>query len=245
VSQGAGTVSAVTIETRFQGLPGVAFGGYVAGLVARSLTGPGRVDFRMPAPFERRLLLVHAPDEVRLLDKDRLLASACSQTLEVTAPDFPSWDEAGEAGAAFPRDGDVSYPECFGCGPRRRPGDGLRVFVGPVADRSLVAGIWTPSVSFADSTGSVRPEFVWAALDCPGGWARRRFLGIPEAGVTAYLAADLQHPIRASQPYLVIGWPIRREGRKAWVGALISDAVGRVHVVSEALWLDRTTASET
>ncbi len=48
-----------------------------------------------------------------------------------------------------------------------QPGDGLRIFPGPVAGRPVWAAPWTPDASVTDGSGRVRPEVVWAALDCP------------------------------------------------------------------------------
>ena len=36
---------------------------------------------------------------------------------------------------------DHRYPTCFVCGPERAQGDGLRIFTGPVEDKSLVATV--------------------------------------------------------------------------------------------------------
>ena len=33
-----------------------------------------------------------------------------------------------------------------------------------------VACVWTPDDSVLDGAGLVRPEIVWAVLDCPSGW---------------------------------------------------------------------------
>jgi hypothetical protein len=68
---------------------------------------------------------------------------------------------------AAPADGVIDH--CFVCG--RARDDGFCVFPGPVAGTDLVASPWTPPTWAADEDGLVRPEFVWAALDCPGYFA--------------------------------------------------------------------------
>ena len=70
------------------------------------------------------------------------------------------------------------FPACFVCGPDRAPGDGLRIFPGPLADRPLWAAPWTPDPSVTDVGGRVRPEVVWAALDCPSGIAAAEAAGL-------------------------------------------------------------------
>jgi hypothetical protein len=64
---------------------------------------------------------------------------------------------------------DPLFPDCFVCGTVRQPGDGLRIFPGPVPGRRLWAAPWTPDSSVAGTDGRVRPEVAWAALDCPSG----------------------------------------------------------------------------
>ena len=39
------------------------------------------------------------------------------------------------------------FPTCFGCGTGREPGDGLRIFPGPVRGRARCAATWTPHPS--------------------------------------------------------------------------------------------------
>ena len=41
------------------------------------------------------------------------------------------------------------------------------MFAGAVDGRDVVASPWTPPSWTADDTGRVRPELVWAVLDCP------------------------------------------------------------------------------
>jgi hypothetical protein len=71
------------------------------------------------------------------------------------------------------------------CGPARRPGDGLRILPGPVARRPLWAAPWTPDPSVDSAGGTVRPEVVWAARDCPSGLAASSALLGPRGQVPA------------------------------------------------------------
>ena len=54
--------------------------------------------------------------------------------------------------------------------PKREPGDGLRIFPGPLGNKG-VAATWTPDASLCDTSGKVKPEFLWSALDCPGAFS--------------------------------------------------------------------------
>ena len=59
--------------------------------------------------------------------------------------------------------------------------------------RELVAAMWSPSASFATGNGELLPMYVWSALDCPGGRARRQFIS-SEPAVTAYLTVQQKAP---------------------------------------------------
>src|SRR5205814_4453606 len=61
------------------------------------------------------------------------------------------------------------FPTCFVCGPQRDVGDGLRILVARLDGQDLSADLWVPDAGLAGPDGTVRPEFVWAALDCPSG----------------------------------------------------------------------------
>jgi hypothetical protein len=56
---------------------------------------------------------------------------------------------------------------CFVCGRNRKEGEGLHIHCGRLGDRLEAAAVWTPHANFDDGHGYVRPEYVWAALDCP------------------------------------------------------------------------------
>ncbi len=72
---------------------------------------------------------------------------------------------------------DPVFPDCFVCGMGRGPGDGLRIFPGPLAGRPFWAAPWTPDPSVTGAGGRVRPEVVWAALDCLSGIAAAEAAG--------------------------------------------------------------------
>lgn len=57
--------------------------------------------------------------------------------------------EAAAGGARY--FADTLFPTCFGCGMSRAPGDGLRIFPGPVPGRDLWAAPWTPDPAVGDA----------------------------------------------------------------------------------------------
>jgi hypothetical protein len=80
----------------------------------------------------------------------------------------------------------------------------------------------------------VRPEFVWAALDCPATFAALLEEGV-SLGVLARLSARIDAPVQVGREHVVIGWPTGAEGRKAHAGAAVLSAGGAVLAAAQAL----------
>jgi acyl-coenzyme A thioesterase PaaI-like protein len=97
-----------------------------------------------------------------------------------------------------------------------------------------VAATWTPDETVTDDEGLVRPEFLWAALDCPGYFAAEEHAGMALLG---RMSAVLHRRVRAGEPLVVTGWPIDSEGRKHWVGSALHDAKGELVAVAKATWI--------
>jgi len=95
------------------------------------------------------------------------------------------------------------FPDCFVCGMNRRPGDGLRIFPGPVTGQGLWAAPWKPDPSVAGPDGRVRPEVVWAALDCPGYFAARSD-GVPM--LLGEFNAHVDRRVHISESCVIVGW---------------------------------------
>jgi hypothetical protein len=227
----------VVIDAHICGLPGVGFGGYVAGLLAAELGVPAKVNFLRPAPLGIELCIEHdLAGETTLLDGDIVFAVGRPHETSHGHPAPPTWEEAVQASEAYVAMPENEYPNCFGCGPAMPEGEGMRVFTGPIRGHDLVAAAWSPSDAFAGANGALLPTYVWSALDGPGGRARRHFLS-SEPAVTAYLAVQQEVPILAGRPYVVTGWPIRQDGRKSFVGMAIFDRDGGLCAVGEALWI--------
>jgi hypothetical protein len=231
-----------TISNHIHGFPNVGFGGYVAGLVGEGLHESAKVDFHRLAPIGTELTLkVSHSGEGALFQAETLLAEAHRYRLTHDSPTPTTWDQAVEATRDYLTLMSIDYPTCFGCGPLMDEGRGLRIFTGAIKNRDVVAAAWTPSPAFASEGGELRPEYVWSALDCPGGWARKRFIS-DEAAVTAYLAREQSAPVHTGMPHIVMGWPIHQEGRKTLVGMAIFDRGGNICVRGEALWITHSPA---
>lgn len=236
-------ISELRIDRRFCGPPDSGNGGYTCGLVAAAVPGPAEVTLRRPPPLDTPLRVEQSGDGVRVLDGDELVAegAAASADLGVDVPDPVGIGAAGRAAARSPlheHPEDHPFPTCFVCGPQRTQGDGLRILVGPVTGRDLAAAAWTPGADLAGDDGVVRPEFVWAALDCSGGvgsWLVEPLDGNPY--VLGRFAVRTPGDVRAGEPHAVAGWRIGREGRKLTAGSAIFTAAGDVAGVARATWI--------
>ncbi len=230
----------IAIAERFCGPPGTANGGYLAGVLARGLSGAVEVTLRAAAPLATPLLVGDGADGARLLTHAGTeLARAVRTTLALEVPALPDPDlvaaHAGDCRAMrthpFPRD--------FVCGPERDAGDGLRIFPGVVPGSDRVAALWTPDPSLCDASGNVAPEFLWAALDSPSSFP----LLEPESAralepmVLGRLCVALDGRVRAGERVLVLAWPIALEGRRGVAGAALIAEPGRVVGRARATWI--------
>jgi hypothetical protein len=171
-----------------------------------------------------------------VLDRATLIADARSvPEVDVEVPARVSPDEARRATAGYRGRSDGVFSRCFVCGRARE--DAFGVFAGAVEGRELVASPWTPPSWAADANGSVRPEFVWAVLDCPTYFALYTE-GVPPMSVLGRLTARIAARPLAGQEYVVIGWPIEREGRKHHAGAAVLSGDGEPLAVARALLVE-------
>ena len=230
------------IERRFRGPAASANGGYTCGRLAALVAASAvEVTLRAPPPLERPLRVEHRGDRVLLLDESKLVAEAVAAPapVELEVPRSVTVAEAAAAEAAA-SDDEHAFPECFVCGPAREPGDALRLRPGRLGDEELVAAVWAPHPSLAGEDGSVRREFVWAALDCPGAFA------VEGTGrgmtVLGRLAARIDEPPRVGGEYVVLGWPRGGEGRKHEAGTALLAPTGQVLAYAQAVWIEPRAA---
>jgi hypothetical protein len=76
---------------------------------------------------------------------------------------------------------------------------------------------------------------VWAALDCPSGWAVDEFSR--EGVLLGRLAARLVDPVEPGRPHVVVGWPLGADGRKRYAGSAILTTEGRPCAYARSTWL--------
>jgi hypothetical protein len=234
----------ITIAPRFCGPPNSGNGGYVCGLIAGYLDEPAEITLRLPPPLNKRLA-VEMDDQgsVRVADGDSLIAEATSLAgnlgLQLPAPVSVTQAQAASAQSPLRLHPEAHpFPTCFVCGPQREPDDGLRICVGPVPSTELWADVWYPGAEFADAAGHIRPEFVWAALDCPGGVAALQ--GAVTDGnmyLLGRLAACQYGPVAAGEPHVVVGWRVAAQGRKVLAGSALFAGSGQAVAAALATWI--------
>jgi hypothetical protein len=236
-------VTDVVISQRFNGPPGSGHGGYTSGLLAAALgSGAVVVTLRRPPPVEQALQLSVVDGTATLRDGDVVIAEATAADADSVAVDLPdpvSFEDAAKAAQEFDVEdyiGRHPFPTCFGCGPRRDPGDGLRIF--PVsAAAGVVTCPWVPDGSLAGADGRVDPVFLWAAMDCPSGLSRFDEGAEETAAVLGRMAAVVQRPPAIGEELVVAGWSVGLDGRKRTAGSAVWSAEGEVLAHSRTTWI--------
>lgn len=245
----AGLHAVLTVPERFRGPEGTANGGWLAGTLANALTGGGHdspveVTLHRPVPLETPLTVAHVGNTVALCDGDRHLVEAIPVAETLTPPPFVPFIDAARAEAGFAGLSRHPIAGCFACGVRE-PGDGLRIFPGPIAGTGLVAAGWRVPVNVTDEDGIVPDSMIWAVLDCVTGWVN---FGDPEAA-----AEDQQQPVESALlgrltgqvfrrvyplgTYSVVARAAGREGRKLFGESAVYEVDGTLVAAAKATWI--------
>ncbi|MGH8250232.1 MAG: hypothetical protein ACREVI_05970 [Steroidobacteraceae bacterium] len=227
----------LVIGHRFRGPPQSGNGGYTSGMLAAAAATPVEVRLMRPPPLDRPLEIREDAANACLLlfDGEETVASASPKTFDLVVPQPPAYAEALAAVHGYEGFREHTYPGCFVCGPERGRGDGLRIFASPIEGRGLCAAAWLPDSSLAGAGGKVRPEFMWAALDCPGFFAS----GSAARGVLLGLyAARIDRCVRVGEACIVIGWPLGHDGRKHHTGTAVFDVAGELCGRAIATWIE-------
>jgi hypothetical protein len=230
------------ISSRFRGPACSGNGGYVCGRIAAYAGGPVTVTLRQPPPLAAPMTVEPGDEGSLRVRHDRTLIAEATPSPVPPALEIPGPVSMAEARTAAGRAQyfrDPVFPDCFVCGMSRRPGDGLRIFPGPVPGRELWAAPWTPDASVAGPDGSLRPEVAWAALDCPSGIAAAEHAGLGRdtAIVLGRMTASLPALPAPGDQCRVIAWPDGGDGRKLIAGSALLGPGGEVLAVARAVWI--------
>ena len=239
----------IAVGRRFRGPDvggGTGNGGYVCGLVALA-AGPGSraVEIRRAAgvPLDRPLVVRVEKGEAVLSDDEGPIARTTSADLAVTEPMPPPLDVARRVSALLPEEAREWGAHATRFRSVLCAGIGGRL----VMDCASSRGRWTGPTRrcagragggvaagwrrFSMRRGRLRAEFVWSALDCPGGWAiagpgqyRDAAGGDPRAGGWAAgadrdgLACGGRRPLGREPPALRGDGRVRRARTPAGAG---------------------------
>jgi len=230
----AGTVA---IDPRFNGPPDSAQGGYAAGTLARLCGEPCEVTLRRPVPLGRELAVEEGGDgAVRLVDGEDVVAEARRvEAVGVEPPVRPFLADAEAASHRHPgRERDHPFGACFVCGPERA--DGLQVCAGPLPAAQQVGASPFVAQEWLCEDGVVRPEFVWAVLDCPSYtprmWRRERM------SVLGRITAECLRDVRSGERLVAIGWDLESEGRKHTTASALLTDEGELVAGARAVWIE-------
>jgi hypothetical protein len=223
------------ISRRFCGPPDSANGGYAAGLLAKELSGSVEVTLKRPPPLERELGVQLDGELARLCDGETVLAEARRAKVEVEPPPTPSFERAQALSSHYIGYTEHHFPSCFGCGPARAAGDGLRIFPGAERTGDPVAAPWVPHESLAQPGCVLNAELLWAALDCIGYFA----VAAPDYPVALLgrMTAEISGSVRPGERCVVVGWPLGREGRKLHAGTALYDHDGKPIGIARQTWI--------
>lgn len=241
----------LVVPQRFCGPKSSGNGGWTSGALAEEVEGcptdhteawpTVEVTLLKPPPLDVPLRVSEA-DGVVVLSAD--VATRVAEARRVmrapaaVAPVTP--EEAATAEATYAGFKQHPFPTCFTCGPDREPGDGLRIFPGPVAE-GRVACTWTPHPSVAEDFHTYHDDVrraslpvTWAALDCVGGWVGdlaevTRVLGRMTTNVSTLPAIG--------EPHVLVGELRDEQGRKTFTASTMYDASGSVVARAEHIWI--------
>jgi len=200
-----------------------------------------------PPPLGQRLDIVAGEHSVELRKEKTTLAMG--RRVRVDVPEIPlvSFRDAQDAVRQSSYDASRhTLPTCFVCGPARVHGDGLRIIPCPLPPRDdcktgTLAEPWVPYSDLAGEEGAVADEFIWAALDCPTGFAGVGAQHLGMTGAETILLGRMSARVER-RPYpddrcIIIAWPTGRDGRKLFANSALLSSDGKLLAVAQATWL--------
>jgi len=214
------------LSRRYRGPLTSANGGYACGRLAAFVDADEvEVTLRVPPPLDRPLAVERVDVRALLLDGDVLVAEARPAPVDVDAPAPVAIADAEVARERHVRDWSVDFAECYVCGIRE---DGLEIRAGVVAGREPLHAAPVTLIE----TG---PEFVWAAVDCPGAYA----VGAEGRGdiVLGRMTARVDRVPDAGEECVVASWPLGEDGRKLYAGTALFSAVGELLAIARQTWI--------
>ena len=236
----------ITIDHRFRGPATSANGGYASGYLSRFIEGPAEVTLRAPPPLDQPLNVIETDGIVQLRDGDTLLAEAKTVSLDdFDVPAGPDLEEAKQARemAYDATSSDSDFNQCFTCSRNRTPDDALCLWAGPVPNGAahMHATPWRVHESLSDLDGAVAPEFVWAALDCPGIHALFSDGVAGQYTLLGRMACEIFERPQRGDTCIVASWPGASEGRKHFATTALFSQNGMLMAKARQIWISVST----
>jgi hypothetical protein len=226
----------LTIASRFCGPPASANGGYFAGMVALIASRTVSVRLLKPPPLDTEFTVKELPDGgLQVLNGEDPVGEARPGSLQLEVRPAPEYLQAIDASRHYAGFRYHRFPTCFVCGTQRARGDGLRIFAGPLGARGMVAAPWVPDLSLDRGDGKVCPEYMSAALDCPGYYA---VAPDDRMMLLAQLTTHVDRLVHIGASCTIVGWHIGSDGRKHEAGTAIFDGKGVLCAKARALWIE-------
>jgi len=233
----------LVIAGRFRGPARSGNGGYTSGALAALAPGDWpatTVRLSQPPPIDVAMTVART-EELLVASREGSEVARAGRADHDPQPVPPVDAEVARAAeSAYPGLHSHPFPTCFACGTGREPGDGLRIFPGPVAE-GRVAAMWTPHPSVAadwheyrDAAREVGHAVTWAALDCAGGWAAdigERLM------VLGTMTARLHSLPKVGEEHVVVGAARGESGRKRMSAVSLYDAAGALVGTAEHVWI--------
>jgi hypothetical protein len=216
----------IVLPRRYRGPLTSANGGYACGRLASFVDADEvEVTLRLPPPLDRPLSVERMDGHVRLLDGDAVVAEARPAAVDDEAPAPVSLAVAEAARERHVREWTPDFRECYVCGVR---GDGLEIRVGLVAGREP---LHAAPVALLENG----PEFVWAAIDCPGAYA----VGAEGRGdiVLGRMTARVHRVPEPGEECVAASWPLGEDGRKLHAGTALFAADGDLLALARQTWI--------
>lgn len=236
----------LVVPARFTGPPTSGNGGWVAGALAARLPEARAVTVRLssPPPLDVPLAVSAAdgPDGAPGVRAERdgvLVGAAWSAAASLAAPYDPPdvfvpFEDAVAAASGYPGALAHPFPSCFVCSPVHPSGLRLTPARPPGGRPGVTATPWVPDASLDAGDGCASTAAVWAALDCPGGWAQDIADRLMVLGTAT--GAVARRP-RTGEECIVVGTARGGTGRKALATTTLFAADGERLAWTAQVWI--------
>ena len=227
----------LVIAARFCGPPASANGGYFAGMVAALAPRSVTVRLLKPPPLAHSRCASRTAPTARcsVLDGAQAIGAAHPARWRCSRRAGPSTWRRSRHRAAM-RASAITASRAASCAARSGCA-ATACASSPAPSRSSASSRrpWVPDASLDRGDGKVQPQFMSAALDCPGYYAVAL---ADQMMLLAEFTAHLDRLVHVGEPCTVIGWRIGASGRKHEAGTALFDGKGELCGRARALWIE-------